>query len=190
MQIELLPRLDNVIRFPVEQRARPTLDLVREIAPDSREVSLVALSFGLEEPAPGLRDQVDRETAEHILNAAPPEPGEARAVELNGMLASLVRAAVAACRVSHDASHLLRSAQERVLAAEAAGSLWAEQLGEHADRLSLQAAQLLLAAHARCEEAEGVARAVGMALRGEPWAPYEPREAGEWLASGGHAQRG
>ncbi len=189
MQIELLPGLDNVIRFPVEQRARPTLALVREIAPDSREVSLVAESFGLEETARGMRDRVDQKTAEHILNALPREPDEARTAELHGMLAPLVRAAVEACRASHDASHLLRSSQERVLAAQAAGSLWAEQLGEHADRLSQQSAELLLAAHARCEEVEGAARAVGMALRGETWAPYEPREAGEWLASGGHPRR-
>jgi len=185
MQIELLPGLDNVIRFPVEQRARPTLGLVREIAPDSREVSLVALSFGLEEPSPGLRDRVDRETAEHILNAVSPEPGEARTVELNGMLAPLVRAAVAACQASHDASHLLRSAQERALAAEGFGNLWADQLRSRADEWSLHSAEVLLAAHARCEEVEGAARAVGMALRGETWAPYEPREAGEWLASAG-----
>ncbi len=72
MHIELLPGVANVIRFPVELRTRPTLGLMREIAPDCRERSLVTEAFGLEEPAHDLRHQVDRDTAEHILNAMAP----------------------------------------------------------------------------------------------------------------------
>lgn len=185
MHIELLPGLDNVVRFPVELRARPTLDLMREIAPDSREVSLVAEAFGLKEPAHALRHQADRDTAEHILNAVAPEPGEARRLALEGLLRPLVKAAVEACRAADEVSRLLMPAQERALAAEGYGNLWADRLRERADELSQRSAELLLAAHARCEEAEGAARAVGMALRGETWVPYDPREVAEWLASGG-----
>ena len=185
MHIELLPGQDNVVRFPVELRARPSMELVREIAPDSREVGLAALSFGVEEPAHDLRHQVDRDTAEHILNAVVPEPGEARRLALEGLLTPFLKAAVEACWASGEASRQLAVVQQRALDAQTAGSPWAEQRGELADGQSRRAVELLLEAHARCEEAEGAARAVGMALRGETWVQYDPREAGEWLASGG-----
>jgi len=185
MHIELLPGQDNVVRFPVELRARPSMGLIREIAPDSREVGLAALSFGVEEPAHDLRHRVDRDTAEHILNAVAPEPGEVRRLALEGLLTPLVKAAVEACRASSEASHQLAVAQQRALNAQTVGSLWAEQLGGQADEQSRRAVELLLEAHARCEEAEGAGRAVGMALRGETWVPHDPRETGDWLASGG-----
>jgi len=38
MRIELLPGMTNVVRFPVERRARATLELLRGVAPDVREV--------------------------------------------------------------------------------------------------------------------------------------------------------
>ena len=67
MRIELLTGTTNVMRFPVERRARPTLDLLREIEPDVREVLQVAESFQLPLPGAELRDAVDEEVAEHIL---------------------------------------------------------------------------------------------------------------------------
>jgi len=33
---ELLDGMTNVVRFPVEQRARPTIELLRDIRPDLR----------------------------------------------------------------------------------------------------------------------------------------------------------
>ncbi len=189
MRIEMLPGMDNVIRFPVEERARPTLSLVREIAPDSREVSRVVESFGLDEPTHDLRHQVDRETAEHILNAVPVEPGEVRTAMLDAMLAPLVKTAVQACRAANEAAHVMMAAQQRLQAAVTSGSLWAEQLRERADQLCVTAAELLVEAHAHCEVAEGAARAIGFAQREEAWAPHDPREVGEWLASGGHLGR-
>jgi hypothetical protein len=38
MWVELLPCLTNVVRFPIERRARPSLALLRELAPDVRRV--------------------------------------------------------------------------------------------------------------------------------------------------------
>ena len=185
MHIEPLPGQDNVVRFPVERRVRPTLDLLREIAPDVREVSLVAETFGLEQPRHDLRHQVDARTAEYIADQVPDEPGEARRALLDGLLAPLVAAAVEACRASHDASLAAASMRERQQAAEAVGSFWVASLRERTDALTLRAAELLLEAHARCQEAEGAARAVGFARRGEPWRPHDPREVGEWLIAAG-----
>jgi len=47
MRIELTPGCSNVIRFPVEERAKPSLDLLRDIAPLSADLSAVA-SAGLQ----------------------------------------------------------------------------------------------------------------------------------------------
>jgi len=68
MRVELLPGGKNVLRFPIERRARPTLGLLREIAPDVREVLNIAEAFGMEPPAHGLREHVDAATAGHIAD--------------------------------------------------------------------------------------------------------------------------
>ncbi len=70
MNIELLPGLTNVIRFPIELRAAPSMDVLYEIEPDSREVSLIAESYMLELPEPELFDLVDQETALHIARTS------------------------------------------------------------------------------------------------------------------------
>ncbi len=59
MNIELSPGLTNVIRFPVEQPARPSYALLTEIEPDIREVMNVAEAFGLEGVDPTLKDATD-----------------------------------------------------------------------------------------------------------------------------------
>ena len=66
MRWELLPGSSNVYRFPVELVAKPTADLLRSVAPDVREVSLVAEAFGLEEPPTEVRNGSDRAMAERI----------------------------------------------------------------------------------------------------------------------------
>ena len=87
MRIELLPGMTNVVRFPVERRARPTLGLLRDIAPDVREVMSLAEAFGMEMPAPDLRGRTDAATAEHIATNAPVAPAELEAflAELEGI---------------------------------------------------------------------------------------------------------
>jgi hypothetical protein len=57
MRIELLSGETNVLRFPVEQRARPTLELLRDLAPDVREVLAVAEAYGLDMPVNDLQDR-------------------------------------------------------------------------------------------------------------------------------------
>ncbi|MBV8287543.1 MAG: hypothetical protein JOZ35_11535 [Hyphomicrobiales bacterium] len=59
MRWELMPATRNVVRFPVELMAKPTSDLLRSVAPDVREVSLVAESFGLDEPPMEVRNASD-----------------------------------------------------------------------------------------------------------------------------------
>ena len=97
MRLDRLAGTTNVVRFPVERRARPTLDLMREMAPDVREVPAIAEAFDLEAPAPDLRARVDAETARYIMEQFGGTGGvPARALET--LLDPVVAAAVAAWR--------------------------------------------------------------------------------------------
>jgi hypothetical protein len=174
MRVELLPGMKNVLRFPIERRARPTLDLLREIAPDVREVLNIAEAFGMEPPAHGLREHVDAATAEHIADQVPTS-GPGRAAMLTDLLDPVIAGAVVACRASHDAWLEAAEAQQALLRAQSGELFWIEPLRERAEALTRCAADRLLVAHVRVEEAEGVARAVGIARRGEEWMPRDER---------------
>ena len=181
MRIELLPGLTNVIRFPVERRARPTLDLLREIAPDAREVGSAIEAFGLQDPTVDLREAVDANTADHIANHLRDEPGKRRQAALAGLLDVVLERAVIACRNAHDTAVAAAEAQQTLVHAQTNGGYWLEPLETKAEGLTERAVELLVEAHRRSEEAEGVARAVGIALRGETWKPVGRHETVEEL---------
>jgi hypothetical protein len=173
MKSDRLPGMTNVVRFPVERRVRPTLDLLREIAPDVRELLSVADVFGLDVPVPDLRDRADAATAEYILIHL---AGPARTLgALDALLDPVVARAVAACQAAHDLAAAATDAQRLHLSAQTAGDARTGKLQERAEALTLKSAEALIEAHARVEEAEGVARAVGMARCGEAWTPRNLR---------------
>jgi hypothetical protein len=172
--------MTNVVRFPIERRAPPTLELLRDIAPDPREVLAIAESFGLDVPVPDLRARVDAETAGHIMNHLAEADGTLQGA-LDALLDPVVARAVAACRAAHDRSVDAAAARQALRDAQAAGHFWIEPMQARAEALTLKAAELLIAAHARVEEAEGVARAVAIARRGETWTPRDPQAEAEAL---------
>jgi hypothetical protein len=180
MRVELLPGMTNVVRFPVERRALPTLELLRGMAPDVREVLNVAEAFGLERPVPDLREQADAASAEHIANQVP-AGGAGREAMLGELLEPVVAGAIASCREAHDAWLEAAAAEEVLLRAQQAGHFSIEPLQERAAVLARRAAERLVIAHMRTEEAEGVARAVGLARSGEVWRPRDVHREAEEL---------
>ena len=182
MRIEMLPGLTNVIRFPVELRVRPSLGSLREIAPDAREVLAIAEAFGMDAPPHDLRHQVDAETAAHIASYVPAmAPAAEREAVLAGMLDPTVERAMTACRAAHDLAADAATARHTLLDAQIAGGYWLDPLRERAEALTERAAARLLEAHVRVEQAEGVARAVGLARRGEFWTLRDHRAEEEAL---------
>lgn len=188
MRAELLPGMTNVVRFPVERRARPTLELLREIAPDVREVLAMADALGVEAPDPRLRDEADAEMAEWILNQVPPA-GPERAAMLAGCREEALARAISACRAVHDASLQLADARLTLVRAQTEGGYWIAPLRERVEASTEQMGLLLLTAHARAEEAEGIVRAVDLARSGQPWTPFDVRAETDWLIEA-HAAAG
>src|SRR5271165_4424167 len=97
MRYETMTLGSNVIRFPVELRVKPSIDLLIEVARDSREVELIAEAFGFEAPDPNGRSRADRAMAETIAKTDLPADPKERRTALNAMLKPLVDRAVAAC---------------------------------------------------------------------------------------------
>jgi hypothetical protein len=164
--------LSELVGFPLERRA-PTLDQVRRAAPDIREVEGTAEAFGLEPPSPLLRHEADAAMARRIAETALPTVAAARAARLEGMLQPLLTTAADACRAMEDASRRAAQAQRSALAARRTDGQGQEALEAEADARMMEVARLLVAAHHRCEEAEGAARAIRLASRGEPWAAFD-----------------
>ena len=189
MNIEMLPGVDNVVRFPIEVRVAPSMAVLYDIAPDPREVLLIAQSYQLAPPDPELAHQVDAETAryvaEHVLPLTPSE----RQAALSGLLDPVVRRAIEACRDADQVSKRLVRAEQALLHARTERGSSPSPLEEEANALSWRAAELLILAHERCQEARGVNRAVGIARRGEAWTPYSAAETSDWLAGAGSAAR-
>ncbi len=190
MAITFMPGPSVVLRFPIELRSEPSMELIREIEPDAREVLLVAECFGLEAPMVDLCDRVDAETARFIAEQVLPLPREERRGALGALLHPVVVAAVEACVRADGMSRRSAAAVGDLLRAEASGGYWTAGLKERSDARMMDAAALLIAAHCRCQEAHGVSRAVGMARRGEAWEPHRASEASAWLSRAGRVVGG
>jgi hypothetical protein len=174
----------NVIRFPIEERARPTLGLMRELAPDVRAVELTTEAFDLPLPPADLRHRVDGEAAEYIVNNIDARPSDARDATLRSMLDPLVAEAVRASRAWRRAATTAADARQRMAQARTEGGYWMAALETRLNEAEREAAGLLLEAHVRNEETEGVARAVRQARSGQAWAPFDIRSEAEALFFG------
>ncbi len=142
MRIEFMPGMTNVVRFPLEVRVEPSLELLRDIAPDCREVDLVAEAFDLDRCLHEARGAADLAMAEHILNNVPPERGARRRLALDGLLQPLIGRAVDACRLAHRAGEVAWRANQRLVEAQIEGGYWIDALKDIATEKSNEAAIL------------------------------------------------
>jgi hypothetical protein len=175
MRYETMILGSNVIRFPVELRAKPSIDLLIEVAPDAREVELIAESFGLDADPDG-RSKADRAMAERIAKTdLPADPKERRAA-LNAMLKPLVARAVAVCAAARQAALRSDEAAAKLANAQIEGGYWLAPLEDAANHWAVESAWLQLTAHEAGEAAHGAGRSIEFAKRGEPWRPPNVEE--------------
>jgi hypothetical protein len=167
------PPSANAVCFQAERRSRPSLWLLRQIAPHPRGMGVVAEAFGLPTPPMMVQSAADRDMADLIRSKPLSEEPAVRDADLNNLLRPLVEAAVTACWKADDLLRQAAAAQALLPQAEKAGAdvRWLAPLRAVADRLMTRAAGFLVVAHLRSEKAEGAARAIGFARRGEVWEP-------------------
>ncbi|MEO8715412.1 MAG: hypothetical protein ABI369_10395 [Acetobacteraceae bacterium] len=185
MRVETLPGLQNVARFPVERRA--TLERLRAVAPDPREVGVLADTYEIAVPI-DLEAETDRATAEHIANNVP-AAGPERSAMLREMQGHAVRTAIGAIETAHVRANAAATAWQEAKTAGPGAGYRLLDLEERAGELSAEAADALVAAYARSVEAFGVARAVDLARRGEPWTPRDYEAETDALIAMGQARR-
>ena len=171
MRYETMTLGSNVIRFPVELRAKPSVHLLIDIAPDSREVELIAEAFGFEAPDPDARSEADHAMGESIAKTDLPADPKARRDVLNAMLKPFVDRAVAACAEARQAALRSDEAGAKLANAQMEGGYWLAPLEAAVDHWAFESARLQLVAHAAAQTAHGAGRAIEFAKRGEPWRP-------------------
>ena len=182
MRYEVLSLLgSNVIRFPVELRAKPSIDLIYEIEPDVRDVMLIAEAFGFEQPDLDARDDADRAMAERIAGMVLPEDPPERRKILNELLKPFIEGAVAACAQARRAAARSDETGQKLAAARMEGGYWLAPLEEAADGAAVEMARTRIEAYEAAGRAHGAARAIGLAGRGEPWRPFNAHEEAEAL---------
>ena len=177
--------IENLVRFPVEQRARPSYEMMADLAPDCRMIPAVAEALEVDDIDPDLKHVVDRETAAYLAGLELPQNPVARRKMFNDMreqaLAPAIAASIEAKRLADDAYRASRvaidSGEEK--------SLNAFALGRLANRFLNTSARAALRAHELCEIARGKCRALTLAEMHEPWVPFDIHEAGAWLVDEG-----
>jgi hypothetical protein len=157
----------GAMRATPPSRVRADLNLLARTPPADHSLQLLALAFGLPPPPTDVRDAAAQVMAELIDELGPVPDPRARRSALEDLLQPLVDAAVAACREANDEHDQAAMALRRLRDARAgqADRRLLGRLESGTERLMVRAAELLIVAHIRSEEARGAARAVSLARR-------------------------
>lgn len=173
--------IDNLVRFPVEKRARPSFEMMCELAPDCRTIHAIVEALEIEDFDPDVGDEADFEMADRLATMMVPRGDPARSDFFGALREQAVAPAIAACieagRLADDAHRACR----RAIDAQRHDPLNAFALGRRANHYANASANAALEAHRLCEIARGRCRALSVAERGEQWLPYSAREEGAWL---------
>ena len=173
--------IENLLRFPVEKRARPSYEMMCDLAPDSRMIPAIAEALEVEDIDPDLRHAADRDMARTLAMMNMPESGAARrqffAALREQALAPAIAASIEAKRLADDAYRASRTA----INAQQEDPLNSYALGRRANHHLNASARAAMDAHRLCEIAAGKCRALTLTEMGELWVPFDAQEAGAWL---------
>jgi hypothetical protein len=160
MRLELTIGDSHLVRFPVERRLAPSLDLLRKIAPEQDHIAYLIESFKLDVSVSGIRDEAMQGMMAHIAECDWSGAQNEKDTELNDIQADFVARATKACHQADAANNLASAALTLSVKADAKGDHMASVLQAQADSLMTKAARRLVQAHMRIEEANGVADAI------------------------------
>jgi hypothetical protein len=168
----------NVVVFPLRRVLPSQIDRARDAVPDVREVLSLAEAFQLDPPSMDLQDQIEAEVAAYVEANVPREPRARREAALRGVLEEFMARAHAAAEVSEEAWATAERAQARLAdQQQRRGDAGLRVFQRRADELTHAAARHRLEHYRLAVEAHAAARVVAMAGRGEPWRPFDLREA-------------
>lgn len=179
----------SVVRFPLELRETSLLTL-GDVEPDVRQIDLVAEAFGLDVPDEDIAQQAEIETVETLTTMHLPNDAKARRGVLQRMESEALRPAIAASREARRAMKAAGEMQVRAAAAKSAGDASARFFGGLAEDAARTSAVRMLAAFRLAQRARGVSRAIGFALRGENWTPFDIQAETDWLIVAGPGRPG
>jgi hypothetical protein len=181
MRLELTVGDCHLVRFPVERRQKPSLQLLHDIAPREDHVTYVIESFCLKVSIANIRNEAMQGMTSHIATHNWPDAREEMDAELADILEGFVTRAIEACIEADKANHIATTALTFSIDADAKGDIMASVLRAQADTLTTKAARRLVKAHMRIEEANGIADAIDYEKRAKQTGLLDTQAAGEWL---------
>ena len=180
---------ENLVRFPVEKRARASYEMMCDLAPDSRMIPHLVEALEVEDFDPDLRDAADRGMAQNLAAMVVPEGDAARRHFFTALreevLTPAIAAGIEAKRLADDAYRASRMAID----AQQKEELNSFALGRRANHFLNASARAALEAHRLCEIARGQCRALTLVEMHEPWVPFDAQEAGAWLVEAANRAR-
>ena len=190
MRFDLISGTGGVVRFPTEQRVKPTLLGLRELAP--REDLAAAMADERAEMQGVCRWAGDNGAPDTMAEAAEAFTGllkalafgmgqEAALAHLRGLVGTQVEQAHALCWKYRDAEAAAEKAEAMLRAARASGAeAFMDGLREQVRRTRTVWTQQALAARAATDAALGAQAALDFHQYGTPW-QHAGEDNGDWL---------
>jgi hypothetical protein len=172
---------ENAVRFPVEHRARPSFEMMCDLAPDQQMIPTLVEAMNVQDYDPDLRDHADRDMAEYLATLSLPSDPDARGNLLDRLSQQALRPAILACvEAKRTADETYRACRTAIDAREA-DPRNSSAFAYRANIFANVSARAALDAHRLCEIATGKYRAITLAAMNERWTPFNTHDATLWL---------